>query len=223
MVLPLVGFAGLAALFELTDLDLLISDLFYDFPAARWPYGRSWWANEMIHVGGRWLVGLVGFSGLVVFLLSWRVRRLRAWRRPAVYCFLTIGLATGSVLQIQLRSARHCPRAIDRYGGSAPHLGLFEAPPTGIEPGRCFPAKHAAAGFSLFCLYFACLDRRRRWSRWGLVVSLVLGSVYTFGQLVRGAHFVSHCLWSAAICWGFALGLYTLLLYEPRRQTAQPP
>jgi hypothetical protein len=45
-------------------------------------------------------------------------------------------------------------------------------------------------------------------ARGALLAALALGLTFGFGQWARGAHFVSHDLWSAAICWFVSLGLY---------------
>ena len=38
--------------------------------------------------------------------------------------------------------------------------------------------------------------------------ALLLGVVYSAGQWARGVHFLSHDVWSLAICWFVALAYY---------------
>ncbi|MEK6209810.1 MAG: sulfite exporter TauE/SafE family protein [Pseudomonadota bacterium] len=45
-----------------------------------------------------------------------------------------------------------------------------------------------------------------------LAGSLLLGFALGMGRVAQGAHFVSHDLWSALICWLVVLALYELLL-----------
>jgi len=45
-----------------------------------------------------------------------------------------------------------------------------------------------------------------------LAGSLLLGFALGMGRVAQGAHFVSHNLWSALICWLVVLALYELLL-----------
>jgi membrane-associated PAP2 superfamily phosphatase len=47
-----------------------------------------------------------------------------------------------------------------------------------------------------------------RWRRWGLFAGIALGLIFGLGQQLRGAHFFSHDVWTAAICWFIALGVY---------------
>ena len=64
--------------------------------------------------------------------------------------------------------------------------------------------------------YFTGLHlRRRRLAYWGLFGGFGLGFILGFGRVVQGAHFLSHQLWAALICWLTMLALYELLL---RRQ-----
>jgi membrane-associated PAP2 superfamily phosphatase len=208
-LLPLALFVLLAALFELTDLDLLLSDPWYDRAAGAWTFKRSWWAEGVIHRGGRSLVAAIAFGSLAVWGLSFRLVRLRSWRRAALFLALAIGLGTGGVALAKQLTNRHCPWEYDRYGGKIPYVRLFGATPSGCPKGDCFPAGHASGAFSLMGSYFIFYGRRRL-ARGGLAIGMGLGALFGFGQLARGAHFFSHNLWSAAVCWFAALLLYVL-------------
>jgi len=71
--------------------------------------------------------------------------------------------------------------------------------------GHCFPAGHAATGFSFLGGYFAFRDSDGRQARTWLALSLVAGLLLGLAQQWRGAHFMSHTLWSAVACWCTAL------------------
>jgi len=220
-LLPLVIFVPLAALFELTDLDLLLSDPWYDTVARAWTFKRSWWAEGLIHRGGRNLVTTIALLAAACWGLSFRLVRLRRWRRPALFLTLAIALGTGSVALGKAVINRHCPWDYERYDGKVPFVKLFTPAPAGAKQGHGFPAGHASGALSLMGCYFIFVSgRRRRLALAGLAAGVLLGGVFGFGQLVRGAHFVSHNLWSAAICWFVALFLYAFvfrgrLLPEP--------
>jgi len=205
-MLPFGIFAVLAWLFAVTDWDLRLSDPFYDPLSGGWPYKRSWWAGGLIHTGGKYLILLIGISALLAYAASFARRAWRRWRNPALFLCLCIGLSTGLVALGKQLSNRHCPWDYDRYGGSVPYAGLFAEPPAECGPGRCFPAGHASGGFSLMGLYFVA--RRKARALAGLGAGVLLGAVFGFGQVARGAHFASHNLWTAAICWTVSLGLY---------------
>ncbi|HSC81377.1 MAG TPA: phosphatase PAP2 family protein, partial [Chitinolyticbacter sp.] len=134
---------------------------------------------------------------------------LRPWRRRLEWSVLGMALASGCVTLLKLRSPHHCPWDLAEYGGYAPHLALFEALPAGIAPGHCFPAGHASGGFALLAFHFALRDRHPRWARIAAIGALVLGWIMGWAQTMRGAHFVSHTLWSAWWSWMVLLLLYT--------------
>lgn len=207
-LLPFGIFAVTAWIFAVTDWDFRLSDPFFDPLLRVWPYKRSWWAGGLIHTGGKYLVLLIGISALLVYAGSFVRRTWRRLRNPALFLCLCIGLSTGLVALGKQFSNRHCPWDYDRYGGTVPYGGLFAEPPAECGPGRCFPAGHAAGGFALVGLYF--VSRRKARALAGLGAGLLLGSLFGFGQVARGAHFASHNLWTAAICWAVSLGLYGL-------------
>jgi membrane-associated PAP2 superfamily phosphatase len=47
-----------------------------------------------------------------------------------------------------------------------------------------------------------------------LVIGFACGFALGFGRIMQGAHFLSHNLWAAWVCWMVALALWALIL-EP--------
>ena len=208
LVLPLAVFILAAAACETSDLDLFLADRYFDFARGVWPERDAWWAEWLIHLRGKDLVTAVAAGSLLGWLGSYRSSRLAPMRWRLFYLLLVIALTAGAVSGLKKATGRHCPWDVDRYGGSAPYVKLTEPPPQACGPGNCFPAGHASGGFSLFGGYFAWRDRRRWAARGWLAAGVVLGSIYGWAQMVRGAHFLSHNFWSAIICWLLALLLY---------------
>lgn len=208
LVLPGALFLVAAVLCEVTEVDLALSDRYFDFARGAWPARDAWWAEWLIHLRGRDLVTAVATGSLLGWLASFRLDRLKPVRWRLIYLVLVIALTAGAMSALKKGTGRHCPWDIDRYGGSVPYTRLFEPPPQACGPGNCFPAGHASGGFSLFAGYFAWRDRRRRVAAAWLAAGLLLGSVYGWAQMARGAHFLSHNLYSAIICWVLALGVY---------------
>lgn len=205
---PAAAFLVLAAAFARSSLDRSLAELFYDRADHCWRWGAAWWANVLIHVGGKDLVFLIGIGAMACWATSFVAGRFRPWRRAAALLFLSIGLGTGLVAVLKKYTNVDCPRDIDLYGGDRPFVGVFDDRPNDLERGRCFPGGHSSGGFSLLGFYFVFRPRSRRLSHAGLAAGLALGTVFALGQWARGAHFPSHDLWSAFLCWFVALFLY---------------
>jgi membrane-associated PAP2 superfamily phosphatase len=70
-------------------------------------------------------------------------------------------------------------------------------------PGHCFPSGHATAGFAFVSLYFLFRRWRPPAAPWVLLAVCGIGLLFGWAQMVRGAHYPSHTLWSAWLCWTF--------------------
>jgi membrane-associated PAP2 superfamily phosphatase len=73
------------------------------------------------------------------------------------------------------------------------------------------------AAFAFFGLHFFWRDFNPRKARLWLAAVLLLGAAYGTAQLVRGAHYPSHTLWSAWLCWTVSALAYHLL--RPKETT----
>jgi membrane-associated PAP2 superfamily phosphatase len=107
-----------------------------------------------------------------------------------------------------------CPWSLQAFGGQEVYSGLLEPRPATAKPGRCWPGGHASAGFSLMALFFALRDIRPRTARACLVFAITLGSVFSLGRMLQGAHFFSHNLWTFLFDWLICTLCYWLLLYR---------
>ena len=171
---------------------------------------EHWLLNQVMHSGGRWLAWALALAlSLAVWWPLGVLRRLPLSRR--------LQLAGGvllSVLMVSLLKSVNpasCPWDLAGFGGFAhpvSHWAWWSSPSGGV--GRCFPAGHASAGFAFIGGYFVFREQMpvlaRRWLLGALAAGLLLG----LGQQWRGAHFMSHTLWSGWLCWCLAWGLDAL-------------
>ena len=79
--------------------------------------------------------------------------------------------------------------------------------------------KPASVGLALTALFFVWRDRYPRLANAALIFALSLGSLFSLVRMAQGAHFFSHNLWTAVLCWLVCLVLYDLLLYRPAPQS----
>lgn len=193
-----------------THLDTRITDLFFDAQLHRFTLKNDPFLTLWMHVRLKWLMVAIASAGLVLALLSYRVRGLRAYRLSLLWAFAGMMISTSAVSVFKHYSLHGCPWDIDLYGGSLPLLDLFTSPPAGTEAGRCFPAGHPSGGFALMAFYFAFMHSRPRFSVLMLWVGLLMGLLMGLVQMMRGAHFLSHVLWSGWLVWVVLLALYWL-------------
>lgn len=212
-VAPLTGLwlGGLALLaLDATGLDLVLAQWFGG--AGGFPLQQHWLLTSVLHSGARaagWLL-LIALTVGVAFPVGW----LRALsRQERFWMVASIWLAVLVVVLIKGVSTTACPWDLAEFGGSVPyesHWSWLWAGGTTVVPGpgHCFPAGHASTAFA-FLAVPVWLRRARpvlaqRWW-WGvLATGLVLG----LAQQVRGAHFLSHTLWSGWLCAAVALGVH---------------
>ena len=209
---PLVVFVLIAPLLAGSTLDLNIAHaLFFDESRSRWIGATSWWTNELIHRDGAWLMRSIATLALALWIATWLRPQWRALRRPSLYFFVSVVLSVGVVGLLKTLTNVDCPRDLSEFGGSFPFIHLFEPRPEGLRHARCFPAAHASSGYALLALYFVLRERSRRAALFGLASGLGLGLVFGIAQQARGAHFISHDVWSAMIVWTVSLSLYTFV------------
>lgn len=219
-VLPAALFALLVAVIIAAHLDLRTADaVFFDWKAGRWIGAGSWWAADLIHIGGRNFVVLVALCALLAVAASFARESLRRLRRGATFIVLGILLSTGVVGLLKSVTNVDCPWDLQRYGGTRPYITLFADRPDQLPHARCFPGAHSSSGFALMCFYFLLRDTRRHAARMALAGGLLAGLVFSLGQQARGAHFLSHDLTSAVLVWYVLLGTYVWLL-KPRAARA---
>jgi len=198
---PAVALALLAVplLWDLSGLDMALAQRMGD--QAGFALRENWWLRQVLHEGARqaaWLLGIVLCLGV-----AWPfgpLRRLPFARR--LQLALSALLATAVVLLTKSASHTSCPWDLAQFGGVAHYRSHWLGWWLGDGgPGRCFPAGHASAGFAFLTGWFALRHDLPRLARVWLVAALVAGLLLGLVQQLRGAHFMSHTLWTAWICW----------------------
>lgn len=167
---------------------------------------EHWFTRALLHQGGRalaWFVLLLLIVDALRPVLAGSPggpsRAIRArW----------IGVVLAGVLlvpSIKRLSSTSCPWDLAEFGGIARYVGHWQWGLADGGPGHCFPSGHAVAAFAFFAVYFLWRDHRPYAARWWLAGVLLVGLTFGWAQLVRGAHYPSHTLWSAWLCWSLGV------------------
>lgn len=168
---------------------------------------RGNWALEvLLHDGMR----RVAFAAALWLAIGIRwptgiLRRLPRGARVRWLAALLLGVALVNLLKYTSRTS--CPWDLAEFGGAAAYVGHWAWGVADAGPGRCFPAGHASAGFAFAGGFFALRPAFPRQAVACLAIVATAGFALGLAQQLRGAHFMSHTLWTAWICWVTAWGV----------------
>ncbi len=205
---PSMAFVYLFVALQLGGADDFVARFFYDPVRRAFPLRHDFWTQQVLHDAGRKVMIGVALVVLAMWLLSLRLKSLQDWRRLFGYMVLSIVTSLVAVNLGKQLTNTDCPWDLTEYGGQRRHFELFQDKPNDLATGRCFPGGHSSGGFALFALFF--VGRRRHYHRAWLTLApaILVGGVFALDQWVRGAHFPSHDLTTAYLCWMVALGTY---------------
>lgn len=165
----------------------------------------SWWAGSVLHQGGRWVAALL-LLGLA--LAAWRAPRWvqgKPSRRQRLAWFGVTLLCLVAVPTLKRFSASSCPWDLHEFGGVASYVSHWQWGLADGGPGHCFPSGHAVAAFAFLGMYFMWRQHSPARGRTWLAGVLLAGALFGLAQAVRGAHYPSHTLWSAWVCWAICV------------------
>lgn len=182
-----------------TNLDVRLAESMFDERTRSFPWQHAWLTERFGHeIVKRVLIGLalvpillcIGDSVLRTPLLApwWRLRV-----RVVAACALLIPTVTSLLKQA---SVSHCPWDLQRFGGSEPYYRLLDHVPAWVDAGKCLPGGHASSALWLLGLVAFWLPHRPKSALLMAVVLALPGLALGWLQQMRGAHFLSHNLWS---------------------------
>ena len=188
------------------------------------PMGFPWRENpflvHVMHAGARnlsWLLVIGLFAAI-----RWPLGILRKLPvRDRAQLALTVLASVLAVSLIKHFSDTSCPWDLKEFGGVARHVSHWAWGVDDGGAGGCFPAGHASAAFAYVGGYFVLRRVSTRAAFIWLGAAVVAGLALGLSQQLRGAHYMSHTLWTAWICWtvGFAIDM----AMTPRKQNLLEP
>lgn len=213
LIVVIVGLLAVLA-WDACGLDLAASRLYGT--SAGFALRDHWLTRGVAHDGGRWLAAF-GLVALVVniFRPLWPgpTRRERVWW----FAVTVAGMCLIPLLKHFSRTS--CPWALAEFGGVAHYVSHWHWGVSDGGGGGCFPAGHPTSAAAFLSGWFVLRRHRPRAAAWWLAGTLLLTLFYGWAQWARGAHYPSHTLWTAWICWTLAWATQGLAL--PRGRSDQ--
>lgn len=196
---------------ELTNIDLIIEDYYFNPQLQTFVWKNNWFAKEVMHTYVKDIMILIaiGCISFVVMDAVCTFKFVNAWSRVRLrFVAVAAMLIPAFISGLKQLSDMHCPWDMQRYGGTAPYFNLFDMVPTNLQAGHCFPAGHASTGLWLaaFCVFW--LPHRPRIANRIFISGLGAGFALGWVQQMRGAHFLTHTLWSL---WIASIIIFTML------------
>ena len=168
------------------------------------PLKNNWYLVEINHKILKHIVIAFYVCVLITWITSFKSEKLKAYRWQLGYLFWVSILSTAVVGLLKAHSAHACPWSMTEQT-VAGYIWNFSA-----RNGHCFPGGHASTGFSLISGFFVFRKSNIKIAYFFLFIGLVLGFTMGWGQMMRGAHFLSHNLWTGWVIFAFNLILYRI-------------
>ena len=172
-------------------LDIALITPFVD-ETAHFPLRHDFALVTLSHEAVKYMLIAVYMLLLAQWLGSFFFKRFRQRRWLSGYFFMMVLLSTACIGLLKSQAAQACPWDMVL---TSPQGLVWDFSAT---EGHCFPGGHAATGFALMAGYFVYQNQPKR-AYFFLFASLVLGFAMGWAQMMRGAHFISHNLWTAWI------------------------
>lgn len=199
-------------------IDFILADFIY--AEFKWRFKKSIIVEGLLHKTAR-IVLIAVYLGLVYRLFK---KHKQADDPVGTYnlliLLLTIGLSVFIVTVAKQFINVDCPWDLIRYGGDKPYFSALGYNTNYLPSAKCFPASHASVGYSWIALYFYFKVIQHKLKFQALSLVLCMGMIFGMAQQLRGAHFISHDLWSFLICLCTSTVVYKIAYRKKRNTTA---
>jgi membrane-associated PAP2 superfamily phosphatase len=193
---------------------------------------NNYWLSAVLHTGAR-NAAVVVIVCLWLLALVWPSNAHPQLGRRVQRVWLLLGVALSLMLISTLKalSGVSCPWELSQFGGTAAYVSHWRFGVADNGSGGCFPGGHVSSAFGYVALLpgflMAAEAPIRSRARMALFALMVIGLALGLAQTLRGAHYPSHTLWTAWLCWVSAWAWYVLgewlqvkRLRYPQKKTA---
>lgn len=159
------------------------------------PFKKNWYLDTLSHHYVKNLLIAVYVSFLVILIGSFRYMPWRDLRWHYGYMLIMVIISTSIIGILKSQSDHACPWNMVQT--QQDHFIWI----LNQTAGHCFPGGHSATGFALMVGYFVYRNTDRKRALFYLCAGVIIGFAMGWGQMMRGAHFLSHNLWTGWVIW----------------------
>jgi membrane-associated PAP2 superfamily phosphatase len=181
-----------------TNIDIMVSSLFYSFPLRDWPLCDTGFWNFVDHFAVYLTWGVVICLMLVGIYAPYLENRMWAVR-SLILTLLVLGFGSGFIIDCVMKPyyKRSRPREITQFNGRETYTPVLELGVSKVK-NSSFPSGHASVGFLMIAPAFA-FRRHLHLARALLMLGIMWGSFVGFSRIIQGGHFLSDVVWSLGI------------------------
>lgn len=175
-------------------------------------FKNNWYLVELNHHVFKNLLIIVYLSFFILWCASFKLTRLKLKQWHYGYMFWVSILSIGLIGILKAYSIHACPWNMV-HTTTKGFIWVYSS-----NHGHCFPGGHASTGFALITGYFVYRIVQPKLAYFYLFSGLFLGFMMGWGQMMRGAHFLSHNLWTGWIILTLNVIIYACFYLKLRPQ-----
>ena len=190
-------------LFQYTDIDIAVQDLFYNAKNSSWIIDEQ---NKLLsfifYSGLKKAIVLFGIGILVSLIFFKNQPIIKKYKSGLVIVLLSLIIVPSVIGALKATTNMPCPNNEIRYGGIYPKTKLWEKYPDTFHPSsksKCYPAGHASGGFALLSLYFLFKNPRNK--KIALLIAFTIGWIMGLYKMMVGDHFLGHTITTMLLAW----------------------
>ena len=222
IIYPIIAYIFAIYLFQGLNWDHSIANFWFELEGNAWTLKEHWLTQTLIHKWGHHVSIFIYLVVIVLYLVSMKSPKLKPYNFGLKYLVISLPVATLSISALKLVISVDCPWHIVDFGGVRNYefwyKSLFYSTQENIS--HCFPSGHASSAYTYFALYFFCKYYFKNYAKLTLITVILVGLVFGFAQQLRGAHYVSHDLTAALLCWLISLAIWKFMSRKNRTEQA---
>lgn len=198
------------------NADLLLAGRFFS-AAEGWPLmnARPW--IDLYNYGNIPPL-ILALGGLILFALSFFIRRIASYRKIGLFLVVYLILGPGLVINTVFKDNWGRPRPVEvkNFNGTEKYLLVWERGTPG--KGKSFPSGHAAIGYFLFAPFFFLRKQFPKWAWFFLLLGLLYGTLMGVGRMIQGGHFATDVLWAWGLTYLTGLSLAYIFRFDKQNK-----